>query len=132
MKNYLFLFALVLGCSLVVSAQEISDWIAPEYTKSLKNPIEQESFEESIEEGKYFFMRHCISCHGKKGKGNGEKAKKFNPRPANLTVQSVQNQEDGEIFWKIAHGRNKMLSFKKILTEEYRWFLVNYIRTLVE
>jgi len=36
---------------------------------------------------------------------------------------------DGELFWKISEGRRPMPEFKKRLTEEQRWQLVNYVRT---
>ena len=110
------LFWLFFVCSaLVANAEETEIWTAPEYTKTFKNPVNQEDFDYSIEEGKYFFSRHCISCHGRLGLGDGNKAEKYNPPPANLTSLKVQKQTDGEIYWKISHGRNKMLSFKKIL-----------------
>jgi len=118
-------------CTLGVNAQE-SVWIAPTEAKLLKNPVEEQDFDFSIEEAFYVFSKHCVSCHGEKGKGDGPKAKKYNPRPADLTSARVQQQKDGEIFWKIAHGRNRMLSFRKVLNKEDRWFLVNYIRTLAK
>jgi mono/diheme cytochrome c family protein len=36
---------------------------------------------------------------------------------------------DGEIFWKMTEGRKPMPSFKKQLTDEQRWQLVNFLRT---
>ena len=37
---------------------------------------------------------------------------------------------DGGIFWKMREGRGAMPSFKKLLTGEERWHLVNYLRAL--
>ncbi len=37
---------------------------------------------------------------------------------------------DGELFWKISHGRRPMPGFQNKLTEQERWELVDYIRTL--
>jgi len=113
-------------------AQDISPWIAPEYTKEWENVVLPEDFEDSVKEGKYLFSKLCKSCHGKEGKGDGRRGQKYNPRPANLTLDVVQRQKDGEIYWKISHGRNKMIRFKYILSEEEKWFLVNFIRTLVK
>lgn len=54
MKKLFFLFFF---CSaLVANAQETEIWTAPEYTKTFKNPVNQEDFDYSIEEGKYFFL----------------------------------------------------------------------------
>jgi mono/diheme cytochrome c family protein len=36
---------------------------------------------------------------------------------------------DGEIFWKMGEGKLPMPAFKKRLTDEQRWQLVNYLRT---
>jgi len=129
MKETLFLFFV---CSVMCIQAQNARWTAPEYTKNTKNPALQDDYEFSLEEGKYIFLKHCIPCHGKYGLGDGKKGLKYFPRPANLTSDRVQNQKDGEIYWKISHGRNKMLSFKHILTDENKWFLVNYIRTLAE
>jgi len=41
----------------------------------------------------------------------------------------MEEMTDGEIFYKISEGRRPMPSFKKRLTEEQRWQLVNYVRT---
>ena len=37
---------------------------------------------------------------------------------------------DGELFWKISHGRRPMPAFHDKLTEQERWQLVDYIRVL--
>jgi mono/diheme cytochrome c family protein len=40
---------------------------------------------------------------------------------------------DGEIFWKITKGITGIMpSMEKRLTEEERWQVVNYIRTLAK
>ena len=37
---------------------------------------------------------------------------------------------DGALFWKITQGRPPMTSFRTLLTDDQRWQVVNYIRTL--
>jgi mono/diheme cytochrome c family protein len=37
---------------------------------------------------------------------------------------------DGEIFYQISQGRKPMPAFKKRLSEEERWQLVLYVRSL--
>ena len=71
-----------------------------------------------------------MACHGTKGKGDGAGGKSLNPKPANLASKEVQQQTDGEIFWKISNGRNAMIKWGPIIKESDRWHLVNYIRTL--
>jgi len=45
------------------------------------------------------------------------------------TSKKVQSESDGEIFWKITTGHNAMPSWKH-LSEQDRWALVRYIRSL--
>ena len=102
-------------------------WVAPASSKALKNPVSGKS---SINSGKSIYKTRCTVCHGDKGEGDGPAGKALTPPAANHTVAAVQNQTDGEIFWKISEGRGAMVGWKLILSEEERWDLVNYIRTL--
>lgn len=103
-------------------------WKAPEAAKKLKNPIPKDA--NSIERGKRIFRTRCAVCHDLNGHGKGPGAKALTPKPKDLTLALIQNQTDGEIFWKISKGRNDMIKWEPILTEKQRWDLVNYIRTL--
>lgn len=133
MTKIILIYTLIIGSGLTVKAQNNTEWIIPISEKLKKNPIiDPQEYDFSIIEAEYIFSKHCISCHGKTGKGEGKKAKLFTLPPTNLTSENVQKQKDGEIFWKISQGRDKMPSFKKILNEEDRWFLVNYIRNLAK
>jgi mono/diheme cytochrome c family protein len=53
----------------------------------------------------------------------------LNPKPADWTSNRVQDESDGEIFWKITTGRGPMPPWRH-LPENDRWALVRYIRTL--
>ena len=48
---------------------------------------------------------------------------------ADLTSDYVQNQTDGELFWKISEGRKPMPLAKITLTDDQRWDVINYVRT---
>ena len=102
-------------------------WKAPASAKSIKNPLKGDV--KATNEGKKLYASMCAICHGNKGKGDGVAGMTLNPRPANFTKPVVQDQTDGEIYWKITNGRAPMAAYKDILTEEQRWQLVNYIRT---
>jgi len=71
----------------------------------------------------------CVICHGAKGKGDGIAGVSLNPKPGNFTIERIQSQTDGAIFWKLTNGKAPMAAYKEILTETQRWELVNYIRT---
>jgi len=105
-------------------------WVAPESAKEIKNPVPEDDRSSSAKDGKKLFETRCVVCHGKKGEGDGPGGKALDPKPANLTSELVQSQEDGEIFWKITNGRGPMIKWEGIIKEEERWDLVNYIRTL--
>ncbi len=103
-------------------------WVADASSKKLKNPTAGEK--SSIKKGKALYASRCVICHGEGGTGDGPGSKALNPKPANHTSKKVQDQTDGELFWKISEGRGAMVGWKLIIAEEDRWHLVNYIRTL--
>ena len=79
---------------------------------------------QSIEKGRELFVMLCIGCHGERGKGDGT---------LDLTDDMViHGDTDGEIFHVITDGvkGTQMRGFKKKLTSEMRWHLVNYIKSL--
>lgn len=118
-------------CFLVFSIMAFNlaePWKAPATAKSLTNPLKNNP--KATDEGKKLYTNMCVVCHGNKGRGDGIAGMTLKPRPTNLTQAFVQDQVDGEIFWKITEGRAPMASYKELLTEEQRWQLVNYIRVL--
>jgi len=73
---------------------------------------------------------YCAICHGKKGKGDGVAGMALKPRPADFTKDVIQKQTDGAIYWKLTEGKAPMAAYKETLSEEQRWQLVNFIRSL--
>jgi len=43
----------------------------------------------------------------------------------------LPRQSDGEIFWKVTEGKSPMPSFKRDLTPDQRWDVVNYLRLVI-
>ncbi len=125
MKQFLSIFLVIFGF-FYLNAQK--HWQAPEKAKQLQNPLSETA--ETITKGQKIFQSLCVSCHGKYGTGNPVMLKTLNPPPANLSSPQVQQQTDGEIFWKITEGRGVMASYKNMLSEEDRWAVVKYIRKL--
>jgi mono/diheme cytochrome c family protein len=77
------------------------------------------------------YRKHCESCHGAHGDGQGEKASVLSIAPTDFTASPSMNQvTDGELFWKISEGRRPMPGFKHQLSEEERWQVVDYVHTL--
>ena len=115
--------------SLSVLAQK-TPWVAPKDEDNLKNPLSGNA--QSLAGGKTLYIANCGPCHGEKGKGDGPAAQGLNPKPADHTSAAVQGQTDGAIFWKLAEGRTPMPGYKKIFTDQQRWGLLNYIRSLAK
>ena len=103
-------------------------WTAPSTASNYKNPYSGN--EKAVQAGKKLYTQYCAICHGNKGKGDGLAGMALKPRPADFTKDIVQKQSDGALFWKMTEGKAPMAAYKETLTEEQRWQLVNYIRSL--
>lgn len=132
-KKALTLAAVVfLGLALQTSmAQEKpkgKPWNAPESAVKMKNPVKSD--DGSLKEGKELWSQHCKSCHGAKGKGDGPKSEKIDISCGDFSSAEFTKLSDGELYWKTTEGRKPMPSFKEELSDNERWTLVNYMRTL--
>ena len=110
-------------------------WNIPADADKTKNPVA--ATEESIAKGKELFMGpkgNCIFCHGESGAGNKENLPKLRRVPADLSDhERMPKLSDGEIFWKMTKGiPGIMPGREKQLTEEERWQVVNFVRTLAK
>lgn len=92
----------------------------------LKNPFV--ASEENLAKGKQLYTIYCISCHGKKGDGNGvlSQREKF---------EGIPNYKDrdlvsGNIYHVIMHGKNLMGSHSSQLSYKERWQVVHYVEKL--
>ena len=95
----------------------------------LKNPVA--SSPESIDLGRKLYRRHCASCHGATGKGDGGQALSGG-EPSDLTDNEWDTgATDGEIFVVIRDGLSAdMLAYKDKLKEAEIWQVVVFVRTL--
>ncbi len=107
-------------------------WKVPETSKKMKNP-QAKAGAESVTAGKVLYTKHCKSCHGSKGLGDGPKAKELDTPSGDFSTKEFHGQTDGELFYKIKEGRDDMPSFKKKITDdEDLWNIVNYVRTFAK
>ncbi len=108
--------------------QTQTPWNAPDKNSKIANPVKADA--SSISNGKALWAKHCQSCHGKTGKGDGPKAAGLDTHPGDFSQASVQDQSDGSLFYKISEGRKDMPSFKKKIPDaDDIWSVVNYMRT---
>lgn len=104
------------------------DWKAPVRAAKKKNPVPAD--EKSIARGKEVYAQNCLSCHGATGKGDGPAAKDLPKKVRDLADPKTVSETDGALFWKITEGKAPMTGYEKLLPEEDRWHVVNYLRTL--
>ncbi len=97
--------------------------------QKLKNP--ETSNPESIEAGKKLYLRHCASCHGQGGKGDGGMALSGGT-PSDLTDEKWDyGSSDGEIFTAIREGVSAdMLEYKNKLDDKQIWQVVIFLRSI--
>jgi mono/diheme cytochrome c family protein len=125
----LSLVIIIMGASFTLKTQqEKKPWPVPENYKKMKNPVKSDA--ESLATGKSLWAKHCQSCHGKTGKGDGSKAAQLKTEPGDFSKADTQSQPDGALFYKSSVGRDDMPSFKKKIPDvEELWSIVNYVRT---
>jgi len=92
----------------------------------LTSPLVQDEI--SLEKGKKMYTIYCVSCHGKKGDGNGylSQAEKF------IGIPSYKDRDitEGSIYHVIMHGKNLMGSHASQITHDERWQIVQYVGKL--
>jgi mono/diheme cytochrome c family protein len=106
----------------------VQQWQAPPEAASVANPFKGQA--EAVKLGREYYMQRCEACHGKEGNGNGWMSSSIAKPPTNLTSTMVQANTDGELFWKITHGRSPMPANHVRFTDEQRWQIVTFLRTL--
>ena len=105
-------------------------WVVPAKYENMKNPTDPKV---DLAIGKSLYAKHCKSCHGKEGYGDGTKADDVNGDLGDFSSDEFQSQSDGALYYKSIIGRDDMPEFtKKIPEEEDRWLVINYLRTLKE
>jgi mono/diheme cytochrome c family protein len=121
-------FALFAFRPLVIDQES---WVVPEKYNKMENPMAGD--DEAMEIGEELYMKHCKSCHGKTGLGDGPKAAELDTPSGDFTTPEFHEQTDGALFYKVTFGRDDMPTFeKKISDDEDRWMVVTFIRSLKE
>jgi len=121
------LIVLVLFAFIVPQDQKVGGaWNIPAKYKAMKDSKKGE-----LAAGKMLYAKHCKSCHGGTGLGDGPKAGSMKTKVNSFKDAKFQSQTDGEIYFESFVGRDEMPNFeKKILEEDERWAIVNFVRTL--
>jgi len=101
----------------------------PEKIPALSNPIPTSM--ESVGRGNATFTKYCAKCHGLRGNGRGPSAHGVTTFPRELWAwNNADASADGYLFEIITSGRTDMPPWGIILSENERWDVVNYIKTV--
>ncbi len=121
----LLLFSLVFAST--PSAQEA--WVVPDEARAIENPVPLS--DAALAAGQKAYGARCASCHGDTGKGDGKATRFIRPAPADVsTAEARDRMTDGEMFYKITEGKKPMPGMARTLSDEERWQVVHYLRTL--
>jgi mono/diheme cytochrome c family protein len=117
--------ALVAGGVLVVAA------VLGEQTpgSDIVNPIPGTT--QSITAGAAIYQANCAACHGAEARGGGPAAGTTQVPPTDLRSGHLNIHTDGDIYYWISNGQpGGMPAWASRLSENDRWNLVNYLRSI--
>jgi len=132
MKTTLNTFTAILFSGILLTAFSFTTiqepWEVPAKYKKMENPTK--ASKDDMDIAKQLYEKHCRSCHGKTGLGDGPKAKELDTKSGDFSSATFQSQSDGELFYKTTFGRDDMPAYdKKVADDNDRWLLVHYMRT---
>ena len=132
MKTIKFLTFIGVICLGLLSFSNLvqEEWKVPAKYEKMTNP--EEASKSNVAIGKSMYSKHCKSCHGKEGLGDGPKADEVEGELGDFSSEEYQAQSDGALFYKSYIGRDDMPNFEKKMSEEDMWLTVHYMRTLAE
>jgi mono/diheme cytochrome c family protein len=128
MMSVIMLIVIFITVASFTMYQTPKPWPVPDKNSKMANPVKADAA--SISAGKEIWAKHCQSCHGKTGKGDGSKSAGLKTHPGDFTQAAAQSETDGAWFYKISEGRDDMPTFKKKIPDaDDIWNVVNYMRT---
>ncbi|HTS12137.1 MAG TPA: cytochrome c [Candidatus Limnocylindrales bacterium] len=123
--------AVIMIAATAAIVYSITGWSVPSSAKKLQNPVPPT--ESAVSAGMFNYSKHCKSCHGDDGNGQGDRAGELSVKPSDFTNAAEMNRlTDGELFWKITHGKRPMPAFEDKLSDTERWQVVDYVRTFAK
>jgi len=93
------------------------------------NPVKPT--EGSIAAGGKFYSSQCAMCHGKDGDGKGDLAVQLELKMRDYRQpESLAKFTDGELFYILTKGKDKMPAEGDRTPDEKKWNVINYLRSL--
>lgn len=130
LATFLFVAMLFVSANMAMAQKAGGPWNIPANYKTMKSTVK--AGDPSINTvGKDLFAKHCKSCHGAKGLGDGPKSASLKTLVPSFASAKFKAQTLGEVYYQTMIGRDEMPNFEKKITDQGdRWALVNYIKGL--
>ena len=97
---------------------------------ALGSPVKPSA--ENLETGVAIYRTHCQSCHGGPDAVASPAARGLNPAPPQLAKHGVEDDPEGVIYWKIAHGIRftGMPAFGTSLEKSELWKIALFLKRM--
>ena len=82
------------------------------------------------ERGRGLYAKHCASCHGPSGRGDGQAGRDLDPQPSDLRDPDVADSSPTKLFRQITRGRRPMPAFGRLMNEDERWAVVAFVKSM--
>ena len=95
--------------------------------------LRRDSIEAGVVRGSIAFRTYCVLCHGASGEGNGRAAAQYVPRPANLTLSALSDEQKESIIrgGGASVGRSSFMpTWGQELTDEQIRDLLAFLRAI--
>ena len=103
--------------------------IPPEDVKK-ENPVKPSA--ESVARGKKPYAYECAMCHGEDGDGKGDLAEDMKLTMRDFRDPALKEMTDGELFYIITKGKDKMPGEGERMKPDQIWDMVNYVRSFAK
>lgn len=134
--GYYFVASGALPAGQDVKPSPLEKWAAK---KSLRATIKREAgglksplptTDANLAAGSALFVAHCKVCHGGPDDAPSAIAKGLSPAAPQLAKDGVEDDPEGTIYWKIAHGIRftGMPAFRSSLSEPEMWQLALFLK----
>ncbi len=98
--------------------------------EQLSNPLPDTR--ETVQRGAESYGYYCSHCHGQDARGYGTVGQSFAPLPTDLGSEYVQDQSDGQMFYRISFGFQRHPPLYYTVSTDDRWAVIRYLRKLAE
>jgi copper resistance protein D len=96
-------------------------------TTYFRSPVDYTT--DSVDHGALLYLRHCASCHGAHGRGDGPAAGVLADRPPDL-AEHLAHHRPGDLLWWLKHGipGTPMAGFGARIGDAGLWDVLNFLR----